>query len=114
MKVQDLEHRYMRPQENGQRTDVRSLEITNRESQGLRFTAKGGSPFCFGALRYSLEDLDKATHEHLLPHQNFTNVTLDLMQRGVGGDAPGSACLHEPYIMHKGKTYKLEFDIEVK
>ena len=114
MKVEDLEHRYMRPQENGQRTDVRFLEITDNEKHGLRFTAKGGSPFCFGALRYSLEDLDKATHEHLLPHQNFTNLTLDLMQRGVGGDAPGSACLHEPYIMHKGKTYKLEFDIEVK
>lgn len=114
MKVEELEHRYMRPQENGQRTDVRSLEITDGENHGLRFTAKGESPFCFGAFRYSLEELDKATHEHLLPHQNFTEVTLDLMQRGVGGDAPGSACLHEPYIMHKGKTYKLEFDIEVK
>ena len=114
MPVEQLEHRYMRPQENGQRTDVRFLEIKDGESHALRFTAKGEEPFCFGALRYSLEELDKATHEHLLPHQNFTNVTLDLMQRGVGGDAPGSACLHEPYIMHKGKTYKLEFEIEVK
>ena len=65
-------------------------------------------------MRFSLEDLDKAEHGCDLHDCGFTNVTLDLMQRGVGGDAPGSACLHEPYIMHKGKTYKLEFEIEVK
>ena len=114
MKVSELEHRYMRPQENGQRTDVRSLEFMNEEGNALRFTAKGEAPFCFGALRFSLEDLDKAEHGCDLHDCGFTNVTLDLMQRGVGGDAPGSACLHEPYIMHKGKTYKLEFEIEVK
>ncbi len=114
LKVKELEHRYMRPQENGQRTDVRKLEITNADGEGLSFTAKGEKPFCFGCLRYSLDALDKATHEHLLKDEDFTNVTLDLMQRGVGGDAPGSACLHDPYIMHKGKTYKYEFDIEVK
>lgn len=114
MKVEELEHRYMRPQENGQRTDVRSLELFDNDGSSLLFTAKGESPFCFGALRYSLDDLDKATHEHLLPHQDFTNVTLDHMQRGVGGDAPGSACIHEPYLMKKGKKFKLEFEITVK
>lgn len=115
MKVEELEHRYMRPQENGQRTDVRSLKLSDSDGHVLSFTAKGCSPvFCFGALRYSLEDLDKATHEHLLPHKDFTNVTLDLMQRGVGGDAPGSACIHEPYLMKKGKKFKLEFEIAVK
>ena len=46
--------------------------------------------------------------------KTFTNVTLDLMQRGVGGDAPGSACIHEPYLMRKGKKFKLEFEITVK
>lgn len=114
MKVSELEHRYMRPQENGQRTDVRALEIFDEGGNGLRFTAKGETPFCFGALRYSLDELDKATHEHLLPHRDFTNVTLDFMQRGVGGDAPGSACIHEPYLMRKGKKYRLAFDVTVK
>ena len=40
MKVEELEHRYMRPQENGQRTDVRSLELSDSDGHTLSFTAK--------------------------------------------------------------------------
>ena len=112
--VADLEHHYMRPQENGQRTDVREMEITNESGKGLKFTAKGETPFCFACYHYSINDLDKATHIHTLKHKDFTTVCIDLMQRGVGGDAPGNACLRDPYIMHKGTKFAYSFTVRVK
>lgn len=113
MSVADMEHHYMRPQENGHRTDVRMMEITNEEGKGLRFTKKGEKPFAINCHHYTVTELDEATHIHSLQHKDFTTVCIDLMQRGVGGDMPGSACLRDPYIMHKGTKYSYAYSIEV-
>lgn len=112
MSVAELEHHYMRPQENGQRTDVRYMEIADENGSGLKLTAKGETPFCFTAHHYSVGDLDKASHIHTLNDRDMTEVCIDLMQRGVGGDAPGNACLRDPYIMHKGTKFAYAFSIE--
>ncbi|MBQ8028214.1 MAG: DUF4981 domain-containing protein [Clostridia bacterium] len=111
MSVNDLEHHYMRPQENGQRTDVREMEIVGGETS-LSIKAKGEIPFCFTCHHYTVDDLDKATHIHKLEEKDFTEVCLDVMQRGVGGDAPGNACLRDPYIMHKGTSYSLKLRLD--
>lgn len=109
MKVQDLEHHYMRPQENGHRTDVRQMSIVDSNLNGFRFTALPNSSFGFNAHHYSVDELDSATHIHSFKHSYFTEICIDLQQRGVGGDAPGNAMLREPYIMHKGVKYEQEF-----
>lgn len=111
-KVSELEHRYMRPQENGQRTDVRSLEIFGADDKKIVFRQKGKTPFCFTCHHYDSYDLDDAKHIHNIQQKEETVLCIDLMQRGVGGDMPGSATLREPYIMHKGKKYNLNFTIE--
>ena len=111
--VADLEHHYMRPQENGHRTDVRQMTICTDEGRGLRLTAAGDTPFCFNCFKYTLDDLDAATHIHTLKHKPMTTVCIDQTQRGVGGDMPGSATLRDPYIMHKGTRYSYGFSIEV-
>ena len=113
MTVTDMEHHYMRPQENGHRTDVRVMEITDSEGNGLRFTKQGEKPFAINCHHYTVNDLEKATHIHTLGHKDFTTVCIDLMQRGIGGDTPGNACLREPYIMHSGTEYKYSYSIEV-
>ena len=113
MSVTDMEHHYMRPQENGHRTDVRFMEIRNADGQGLRFTQKGELPFGINCHHYSIDDLDKATHIHKLTHKDMTTVCIDLMQRGIGGDTPGNAMLREPYIMHAKTKYSYEYSIEV-
>ena len=110
--VKDLEHHYMRPQENGQRTDVRSLTLEG-DGRSVTFTMKGTKPFCFTAHNYTVFDLDNATHIHTLEDRDFTEVCIDLMQRGIGGDQPGSASLRDPYIMHSGTAYSYEFTIEL-
>ncbi len=113
MSVTDMEHHYMRPQENGHRTDVRFMEITNSEGKGLKFTQKGEKTFAINCHHYTIADLDKATHIHTLKHKDMTTVCVDLMQRGIGGDAPGNSCLREPYIMHGKTKYEYEYSIEV-
>ena len=106
--AENLGHSYMRPQENGNRTDVRRLEISDNNGNGLLIT---GRLFNFSAWPYSQEALEKAKHRHELENADFVTVNIDHMQCGVGGDFPGVANLHEPYIIHKGKPYVFEFAI---
>ncbi|MCR4925922.1 MAG: DUF4981 domain-containing protein [Clostridiales bacterium] len=110
--VDGLEHHYMRPQENGNRTDVRWLEITDINDEGLKITAAYDKPICFEAWHYTQEELDKAEHIHELKHSDITTLCIDHLQRGVGGDMPGSACLRKEYIMHKGVNYKYSFSLK--
>lgn len=113
MSVTDMEHHYMRPQENGHRLDVRMMEIKNDSGEGLRFTANGDKNFAINCHHYTINELDDATHIHSLKHKDFTTVCIDLMQRGIGGDTPGNSCLREPNIMHRGTEYSYAFTIEV-
>lgn len=109
--VCELGHSYMRPQENGNRTDVRWLEISKQSGSGLMIT---GSLFNFSAWPYSQDALLKAQHRHELKAQNFITVNVDYMQCGVGGDFPGVAKLHKPYKIHKGTSYVFEYAISQK
>ncbi|MDR2688095.1 MAG: DUF4981 domain-containing protein [Oscillospiraceae bacterium] len=102
MDAADLEHRYMRPQENGGRTDVRSLQLTRPDGCGLRVEACGGA-FGFSAGAYSQEKLDDAAHLYELLPDEHLNLCIDGFHRGVGGDMPGSAFLHKPYKIGAGK-----------
>jgi len=111
MRVSQLEHRYMRPQENGNRTDTRMLSLTDEDGGGLRFTALGGRPFGFSAGYYSQEKLEKAEHLFELEQDGFITLNLDAAQRGVGGDLPGNTVLHKPYKLKSGKKHSFEFTI---
>jgi len=114
MKVSALEHRYMRPQENGNRTDVRMLELTDDSGRGIHIEAPAGQTFNFGAGYYSQEKLEAAKHIHELKPDDYITLNLDAAQRGVGGDLPGNAVLHEPYKMKSGKKYCFEFTVSPK
>ena len=98
----------MRPQENGNRTDVRSLEITDDGGNG--FAVSSDFPFEFSMHSYSQEKIEKAMHNHELKKDEYYSLCIDAKQRGVGGDMPGTACLHEPYKMHSG-SYSFAFCI---
>ncbi len=113
MTVEQLEHRYMRPQENGHRTDVRSLEISDCTGFGIRIDAMD-IPFGFNLGFYNPEKLDKAKHLYELEKDGYLTLCLDAAQRGVGGDMPGCAYLHKPYKLKSGREYSFEFRISEK
>ncbi len=108
--VRSLEHRYMRPQENGNRTGVRDLTFEAPEG-ALCFTALGADGFSFSAHQYTDLALHRAAHLHELPYGVDTVLHIDAAQCGVGGDMPGVACLHEPYVMKHGHPFRIDFTI---
>lgn len=108
--VREMEHKYMRPQENGCRTDTRYLCLTDDNGRGIKIS--GETPFSFNLWNYTQKQLEQANHIHELEYSDITTVNVDYSQCGVGGDMPAMACLHEPYILHKGEEYSHTFTIE--
>jgi beta-galactosidase len=97
---------YIRPQENGYRTDVRWVQFEDGSGAGVKIT--GIQPIGFSALPYTAEDMDpgltkKNQHPSDLYERNFISVHLDLNQRGVGGDNSWGAIPHEPYLLKDSK-----------
>ncbi len=75
---------YSEPQENGNKTDVRWVSLTNDEGLGL--TAVGKPLLSISAHFYTTEDMEKAKHSYELERQDFVTVNLDYKQTGVGGE----------------------------
>ena len=101
-------HNYMRPQENGTRSDVRWMQATDDEGRGIRLA---GSYFDFSVWPYTQEDLQNASHRDELKHRDTITVNFDSEQRGVGGDFPGVANVHEAYLVHRGRKHELNIII---
>ncbi|WEA00617.1 glycoside hydrolase family 2 TIM barrel-domain containing protein [Mucilaginibacter sp. SJ] len=91
---------YLRPQESGNKTDVRWLELTDHHGKGLKI--EGLQPLGFSALHIMAEDLDpgltkKMQHTiDVLPRKDVY-LTVDLKQRGVGGDNSWGMLPHNQY-----------------
>ena len=91
---------YVRPQESGNRCDVRWLELTNSEGLGIRI--EGLQPLSVSAMPYRSEDLDpgftkKQMHYSDIEPRREVVVQVDLAQRGVGGDNTWGAQPHDQY-----------------
>ena len=100
-----LADRYVRPQENGNRSDVRWLALTDSEGKGLLVMAE--PRFDFSIWPYTLEDLQKAKHPNELPSRDNLTLNLDHRQMGVGGDNSWGAQTHPQYRLPAG-TYEYE------
>jgi beta-galactosidase len=100
-KLNDLFTPYVRPQENGYRTDTRWLSFSNGDKLTIRIT--GDSLLSFSALPYTYDNLKgfKQGGKHLndLVEQPFIDVNLDYGQTGVGGDDSWGARPHRQYTL---------------
>lgn len=77
---------YIRPQENGTKTDVRWWKLLNEEGNGLMFIAD--EPFSASALHYTIESLDDGhkkdqMHSNEIEEADFTNFLIDKFQQGL-------------------------------
>lgn len=77
---------YIRPQENGTKTDIRWWNMLNAEGKGLQFVAE--SPFSASALHYTIESLDDGVqkdqrHSNEVEPSDLTNVLIDKVQQGL-------------------------------
>lgn len=95
--VEEQIHRYVRPQENGNKTGVRWVAFSNDAGVGL--LAVGMPELCFSAWPFSMQDLEECTHDYQLPRRDFVTVNLDYQQMGVGGDTSWGALTHPEYTL---------------
>jgi beta-galactosidase len=81
--VTDQWFEYSRPQENGNKTDVRWVELTNTDGIGLR--AVGAPTLSVAASHVTKGDLESADYSFKLPRRSEVYLNLDMAQMGVGG-----------------------------
>ncbi len=101
---------YVRPQENGNRTDVRWVAFTNQNGAGLLAV---GMPLLYvTAWPYSMDELQAAKHTNdLIPKEDSVKrvtVNLDYRQMGVGGDNAWGARPHPQYRL-PAQPYRYKF-----
>ncbi|MBN2447425.1 MAG: DUF4981 domain-containing protein, partial [Phycisphaerae bacterium] len=104
--VAEQVHVYVRPQENGNKTDVRWLILTDQNGNGLM--AIGAPLLDVSAWPFSMADLEQARHINDLPRRDFITVNLDYKQMGVGGDDSWGARTHPEYTL-PAKPYTYRF-----
>ena len=78
---------YIRPQENGSKTDIRWWNQVNKAGNGIQLVSD--APFTASALHYTIESLDDGLnkdqrHSELVPPTDYVNLCIDKVQMGLG------------------------------
>jgi beta-galactosidase len=99
--VWEQHHPYIRPQENGNKTDVRWMALTNESGLGL--LAVGAPLLSTSVWQYAMSDLEdvpgKQRHSVDVKPRDFVTWSLDWKQMGVGGDNSWGAKPHPEYMV---------------
>lgn len=135
-KVADQYVPYIRPQENGYKTDIRWLALSDKNNNGLLVVAdeiKKG--LCMSALHMPNEDFDTtegldygdskkidleyridgipqmnlSKHTIDIVEQDLVQLNIDLGQRGVGGDDSWNAKPQEKYMFKGNEKHSYSF-----
>ncbi|WP_461005484.1 glycoside hydrolase family 2 TIM barrel-domain containing protein [Streptomyces capparidis] len=95
---------YIRPQENGGKTDVRWIALTDRHGAGLLAT---GEPLLeVNASHFTPEDLSSGVrHDYQLTPRDEVVLRLSHRQMGVGGDNSWGAHTHDEYKLLANRDY---------
>ncbi len=79
---------YSEPQENGNKTDVRWMSLTNDDGLGLLVI---GEPLvAFSAHHYTTADLEDAKYSWQMERRENITLSIDMQQTGVGGTTAGA------------------------
>ena len=100
---------YIMPQEHGNHTDVRWLEIRNDAGKGIRIS--GEPTLNFSASHFTAEDLYQAKHTVDLVPRPETILNLDLAQRGLGTATCGPDTL--PQYQLSGREHRFAYHLSL-
>jgi beta-galactosidase len=109
---------YVRPQENGNKEDVRWLTLTDTHTASAR--ARGGhgdglrietlgEPFSFSALPFTADDLASVRHNYELQPRAEIILSLDAKMDGLGNSSCGPGVLEKYSVPPANYTLKLRF-----
>ncbi len=99
--VDQLFTNYVKPQENGNRTDCKWVRLANDRGFGVMAVAK--DKLDFSAMYYEAVDLEKAKHTIDLKKRDYIVLNIDYKQNGLGTNSCGQnqleqyRCKFEPY-----------------
>jgi len=85
---------YVRPQENGNKEDVRWLTLADKSGDGLKISAVENL-FSFSALHFTAGDLASVRHNFELPPRPEIILSLDAKQCGLGNSSCGPGVLEK-------------------
>ena len=114
-KVWNLTHHYVRPQEAGNRTDIRWLSLTNSDKKGLLFVSR--NYFSGSAWQFLQNDIEytpgqpKNTND--IQKRNIITLNIDYKQMGVGGEDSWGARVYPQYRLSSNKDYSYKFRIKL-
>jgi len=115
VKVKDFYEPYIRPQENGNRTEVRWVKLTNDKGNGI--LVKAMDKIGFSAHHNYNQDFEWKTplnihsqgdqsgvvniHTTDIKPRELVSLNIDYMQMGVGGDNTWGAPTHKEYLLNE-------------
>ena len=109
-KIQDNFTPYLRPQECGNRSEIRKYSLIDQDNFGLKILANQ-SDLNISALPYSTAEIENADHPNDLPSPSFTWIRVLTKQMGIGGDDSWGAPVHAKYCLDAAQEYELSFTI---
>ncbi|WP_233531061.1 glycoside hydrolase family 2 TIM barrel-domain containing protein [Paenibacillus alkalitolerans] len=98
---------YLRPQECGNKTDVRWANITDGNGAGVRIEGKPAIEL--NALPWTPSQLEAYDHPYKLPVSGQTVVRINYKQMGVGGDDSWGARTHPEFTLLSNRSYMYSF-----
>ncbi|KQB39951.1 Beta-galactosidase [Flavobacterium aquidurense] len=108
--INDFIEHYVKPQENGNRTEVRWMAFTTPQKNEGLLVFKEEKNLSMSAWPYTQENLSAAKHTFDLKDPGFLTVNIDLIQMGVGGNDSWTS-VAQPLEQHQIKSgdYKYSF-----
>ena len=101
---------YSRPQENGNKVDVRWMTLGNSDGSGLRVESTGDRLLSANPLPWSATQMLSTDYSWQLPQPTAVHLNIDHAQMGVGGDNSWGATPHEAHLLSAG-SYSYQFRI---
>lgn len=102
---------YLKPQECGNRTGVRFLELRDENADGIKISYVE-KPFEMSVLPFGMTELEYADARGDLGHQKHTWIRIAAAQMGVGGDDSWGAPVHEEYRIPAEQPQTFSFIVE--
>jgi beta-galactosidase len=84
--INQFDEPYMKPQENGNRTDVRWMSLTNATKNKGLLVMKEDKLLQMSAWPYTQANVNEAKHTFDLKDPGFITLNIDLIQMGIGGN----------------------------
>jgi len=111
---------YIRPQDNGYKTDARWIALSDENDNGLMFVSGDRPGLGFSALHMENEDFDttdgldyensnKSKHTIDIEEKDLVQLNIDLGQRGVAGDDSWYSKPQEQYRYKAGEPHAYSF-----